>query len=220
VGGVGRIGPPLPELLVALTFDAEHPSRPHCPPGVTERILSILSEADVRGTFFLQGRWVTAHPGTARSIAEAGHVVGNHSHHHGRFSALTPEGIGEDLALAGDAIREATGAEPKPWFRFPFGDGEDSPQIAEAIRTAGYRHVGWHVDPNDWDDARSAEDVESAVLKGVRAHGGGAIVLLHGWPASTALALPKIVSGLRSEGARLVGLDELDSRPSGTYPRS
>ena len=146
--------------------------------------------------------------------------MGNHSHHHGRFSALTPAGVGEDLALARDAIRETTGAEPKPWFRFPFGDGEDSPEIAEAIRAAGYRHVGWHVDPNDWDDARSAEDVERAVLEGVRAHGNGAVVLLHGWPATTALALPKLVGELRDEGARLVGVDELDSVPSRAAPRS
>jgi len=207
-------------LRVALTFDAEHPSRPHCPPGVTEWILAILSEADTRATFFLQGRWVTAHPDTARSIAQAGHLVGNHSHHHGRFSALTPAGIEDDLALAGDAIREVTGTEPKPWFRFPFGDGDDSPQIAEALRAAGYRHVGWHVDPNDWDDARSAEDIEGAVLEGVRAHGDGAVVLLHGWPATTALALSKIVSELRDQGARLVGLDELDSMPSAAAPRS
>jgi peptidoglycan-N-acetylglucosamine deacetylase len=205
---------------VALTFDAEHPSRPHCPPGVTERILAILSEVDARATFFLQGRWVTAHPVSARSIVQAGHVVGNHSHHHGRFSALTPEGIADDLALAEVAIEEATGAQPKPWFRFPFGDGDDSTHIAGVLRTAGYRHVGWHVDPNDWDDARSAEDVERAVLDGVRAHGDGAIVLLHGWPASTALALPKLLSGLRGEGARLVGVDELDSLPSGTAARS
>jgi peptidoglycan/xylan/chitin deacetylase (PgdA/CDA1 family) len=80
--------------------------------------------------------------------------------------------------------------------------------------------VGWHVDPNDWDDTRSADDVERAVLEGVRAHGDGAVVLLHGWPASTGLALPKLVSGLRGEGARLVGIDELDSLPSATTPRS
>jgi peptidoglycan/xylan/chitin deacetylase (PgdA/CDA1 family) len=208
------------ELRVALTFDAEHPSRPHCPPGVTERILSILSEADARATFFLQGRWATAYPATARSIAQAGHVVGNHSHHHGLFSSLIPERIGDDLARAEDVIREAAGAEPRPWFRFPFGDGEDSTEIAEALRTAGYRHVGWHVDPNDWDDARSAEDVAGAVLEGVRAQGDGAVVLLHGWPASTALALPTIVSGLRWEGARLVGIDELDTLPSTSSPRS
>src|SRR2546427_10175880 len=105
------------EPRIALTFDAEHPSRPHCPPGVTERILSTLAEAGVRATFFLQGRWVTAQPQVARSVAEAGHLVGNHSHYHARFSLLSLEGIGEDLARAEEAIRDSTGAEPRPWVR-------------------------------------------------------------------------------------------------------
>jgi peptidoglycan/xylan/chitin deacetylase (PgdA/CDA1 family) len=207
------------ELRVALTFDAEHPSRPHCPPGVTERILSTLSAAGVRATFFLQGRWVSAQPNLARSIAHAGHLIGNHSHYHARFSFLSPQGIEDDLARAEEVIREATGVESQPWFRFPFGDGEDSPEIGESLRAAGYRHVGWHVDPNDWDDAKTAQGLELAVREGALAQGDGAVVLLHGWPATTALALPMIVSKLLAEGVRLVGVDELDSLPSGTTRR-
>ena len=53
---------------VALTFDAEHPDRPHRI-GVTARILSALAGADVRASFFLQGRWVEANRELARDIA-------------------------------------------------------------------------------------------------------------------------------------------------------
>jgi peptidoglycan-N-acetylglucosamine deacetylase len=207
------------EVRVALTFDAEHPSRPHCPPGVTERILSTLSEAGVRATFFLQGRWVSAQPDLARSITEAGHLIGNHSHYHARFSFLSPEGIREDLERAERAIREDTGADPRPWFRFPFGDGEGDAAVAEVLRGAGYRHVGWHVDPNDWDPAQSALGVERAVAEKAVAHGDGAVVLLHAWPVTTAEALPRIVDALRASGTRLVGLDELTTLPSGTIAR-
>jgi peptidoglycan/xylan/chitin deacetylase (PgdA/CDA1 family) len=42
---------------VALTFDAEHPDRPHRP-GVTAGLLDVLAERDVPSTWFLQGRWV------------------------------------------------------------------------------------------------------------------------------------------------------------------
>jgi len=52
---------------VALTFDAEHPDRPHRP-GVTEEILDVLADRAVSATWFLQGRWVEALP--AWSIAE------------------------------------------------------------------------------------------------------------------------------------------------------
>ena len=197
------------EVRVALTFDAEHPSRPHCPPGNEERLLRSLAEARARATFFVQGRWATAHPHLAEAIAEAGHVLGNHSHYHASFPLLTPDGVRADLLQAHEAIALTTGADARPWFRFPFGDGEDDAGLASALASFGYRNIAWHVDPNDWDAARSPGDVEEAVVRGALAHGDGAIVLLHAWPATTAEALPRILGRLQAAGARLVTLDEL-----------
>ena len=85
------------DLRVALTFDAEHPSRPHCPPDATERLLATLAAREVRATFFVQGRWATAYPAVARRIATDGHLVGNHSHYHARLSTLTADGVVADL---------------------------------------------------------------------------------------------------------------------------
>jgi peptidoglycan/xylan/chitin deacetylase (PgdA/CDA1 family) len=197
------------EVRVALTFDAEHPSRAHSSPGTVDRILATLAGAEVRATFFVQGRWATAYPGPARAIAEGGHLVGNHSHYHARYTGLSPRGVLDDLSMAEEAVRTVTGAEVRPWFRFPFGDGDGEAALAELLASAGYRHVGWHVDPNDWDEGRSAADVQRLVLDGVAAAGDGAIVLLHGWPTSTARALPAILEGLAEAEARLVTVDEL-----------
>jgi hypothetical protein len=49
----------------------------------------------------------------------------------------------------------------------------------------------------DWREDRTAEDVESAVVDGVRAHGDGAVVVLHTWPRPTGQALPAILQRLR-----------------------
>jgi DNA-binding transcriptional regulator YhcF (GntR family) len=67
-----------PAGRVALTFDAEHPDRPTST-GVTERLLELLERLAVPATFFVQGRWAEACPGTARRIVEGGHAVGSHS---------------------------------------------------------------------------------------------------------------------------------------------
>jgi len=203
---------------VALTFDAEHPSRPHAAPDTDRRIQAALEEAGAPATFFLQGRWATAHPDRARAIATGGHLVGNHSHYHASFPLLTEEGLRSDLARAEEAIVEATGVDPRPWFRFPFGDGEDMPDITERLSSVGYRHVGWHVDPNDWEPARSAGDVERSVVDGVLARGDGAIVLLHAWPRTTADALPGILAALEAEGARFERLDALPGIPGSDSP--
>jgi peptidoglycan/xylan/chitin deacetylase (PgdA/CDA1 family) len=122
---------------------------------------------------------------------------------------LTDQGLRADVRGAETAIREVLGVEPAPWFRLPFGHGEDDPRILSALDELGYRHVGWDVDGMDWDPSRSVEDLERSVIDGAVAHGDGAIVLLHTWSGTTSLALPRIVEGLRAAGAELVRLTDL-----------
>jgi peptidoglycan-N-acetylglucosamine deacetylase len=193
---------------VALTFDTEFPGRP-APAGAEERILAALAAADARATFFLQGRWVRAYPELARRIAEAGHLVANHSHYHAPMDGLTDELLRRDVRKAEETIRTATGADPRPWFRCPFGDGMDDDRVLAALRELEYEHVGWDVDPLDWEEGRSADAVRQDVLDGVAHHGDGTIVLLHGWPQATAEMLPKLLEELLAGGAELVSVDEL-----------
>lgn len=197
------------ELRVALTFDAEHPSRRQCPPGAAEQILAILAESRVRATFFVQGRWATAYPQVARSIARDGHLVGNHSHSHAPMPDLSDRGLGSDVEEAERSIREVAGVDPRPWFRCPFGDGANDARVLKSLARSGYRNIHWDVAVADWDDERLAGGVENDVVDGVLHHGDGAIVLLHTWPAPTVQALPGIVRRLGSAGARFVTVDEV-----------
>jgi peptidoglycan-N-acetylglucosamine deacetylase len=194
-------------MRVALTFDTEHPGHP-CPAGVLDRILEILAEAHAHSTFFVQGRWASAHPADARRIVERGHVVGNHSHHHAPMDALTEEGFRRDVARAEETIRAVAGVDPKPWFRCPFGAGMDDDRVLSLLRKLGYHHVGWDVDPRDWEEGRTTEELVGRVLDGLRGR-EEAIVLLHSWPGVTAEGLPAIVDGLRSGGADLLDLNGL-----------
>ncbi|HEY2788873.1 MAG TPA: polysaccharide deacetylase family protein [Gaiellales bacterium] len=193
---------------IALTFDTEHWSHPSAA-DVQDRILDVLEGAGVRATFFLQGRWATAYPDCARRIAAAGHLVGNHSHHHAPMDALTDAGIEGDVRKAEAAIRELAGVDPRPWFRCPFGYGHDDPRVLAALERAGYRNQHWDVEPDDWRPERTPADLARLVIDGALAHGDGAVVLLHSWPPATIAALPAILIGLREGGARLVRLDEV-----------
>ena len=197
---------------VALTFDAEHPDRSWCPPGAAERILDVLAGAGIPATFFVQGRWAEAYPATARRIADEGHLVGNHSHHHARSPLFSDRGLREDVDAARDAIVRATGRDPRPWFRCPFGDGADDPRVLAVIAAAGYRHVGWHVEVEDWEPARTPEAIAADAVAGIRQHGDGAVLLLHTWPGGTAEAL-QLVLGDLDEGTRFVTVDALEEVP-------
>lgn len=195
-------------LRVALTFDAEHPDRRN-DGGGARRVLDALARAGVVGTFFLQGRWVQAHPDLAHELADAGHQVGSHSHYHARMHLFHRSGFATDVRAAEAAIRQATGIDPRPWFRLPFGSGARNPQLIEQLAGLGYRHVGWHVEAREWRAHESATSVEERTVAGTLAHGDGVIVLLHTWPDPVGRALPRITSRLRDAGASFVRVDEL-----------
>ena len=197
---------------VALTFDAEHPDRSWCPPDAAERILDVLAGAGIPATFFVQGRWAEAYPATARRIADEGHLVGNHSHHHARSPLFSDRGLREDVDAARDAIVRATGRDPRPWFRFPFGDGADDPRVLAVIAAAGYRHVGWHVEVEDWEPTRTPEAIAADAVGGIRQHGDGAVLLLHTWPGGTVEALPLVLKDLH-DGIRFLTVDALKDVP-------
>ena len=186
---------------VALTFDAEFPDRP-TEPGTTARTLDALGETGVTATVFIQGRWAEAEPALARRIAAEGHLVANHSHHHARMTLLTAAGIVRDVRAAERAIRAATGRDPRPGLRCPFGAGAGTRRVADGLAAIGYVDVGWHVDGHDWAGGTAAR-LEERVIEGTVAHGDGAVVLLHGWPRQTPAALLGIIRRLRDHGAVL-----------------
>jgi peptidoglycan/xylan/chitin deacetylase (PgdA/CDA1 family) len=198
-------------VRVALTVDTELASRPAAPENAA-RVLDVLGHADVRATFFVQGRWASAFPALARRIVDDGHLIGNHTYHHAPLTLMTDEGIRHTVLRAEAVIEPRAGSTLKPWFRCPYGDGEDDPRVLAVLRDLGYRNVPWDVDPHDWrngSDGRGARDVADSVVAGVLAHGDGARVLLHSWPDPTHEALPAILARLRDEGVTLVRLDEL-----------
>ena len=198
-------------MQVALTFDTEFPGRPTSA-GVEDRLLAALAHRGVTATFFLQGRWVRANPDQARRIAAAGHRVANHSNFHAPLNGLDDGMLRYDIRRAEETIRETTGFDPRPWFRCPFGAGMDDERVLAALCELGYRHVGWDVDPQDWNEEHAAADVERLVLEGVRARETDTIVLLHGWPEASAEALPRILSALVADGFELVSVDALETR--------
>ena len=203
-------------MRVALTFDAEHADRPNAV-GI-ERLFEVLAGADARATFFLQGRWIESVPSVTQALLDGRHVIASHGYYHGRMSHLTDQGIADDIRRAQEAICEASGVDPRPWFRCPFGDGASDPRVLAAITAAGYRHVGWHVDSEDWAEEATTEGLERRVREGIRDAGDGAVVLLHGWPAVTPTVVERLLASARDDGVAYVGIDELGQTPVESVP--
>lgn len=192
---------PLPGArVVALTFD-DGPW-----PGQTARVLEILGERGVPATFFMLGHRVKLTPGLARSVAEAGHAIGNHTYGHPRLDKIPTSRVQQEIAGTNGIIRSVTGVRPQ-WFRAPGGHLDD--RVSTVLRAEGLHSALWTVDPQDWRDDATADSIAAQVLSGVRP---GAVVLLHdggGDQSATIDALPRIIDGLRAQGYQFVTLDEL-----------
>ena len=191
-------------MRVALTFDAEHADRPDAV-GM-DRLLEVLAAVGARATFFLQGRWVESVPSVAHALVDGRHVIG------------TDEGIADDVQRAEEAIRTACAVDPRPWFRCPFGDGASDPRVLEAITTAGYRHVGWHVDSEDWAEGATPDGLERRIRDAIAEAGDGAVVLLHGWPAVTPTVVERLFACAADDGIAYVAIDELGMDPVESVP--
>jgi len=201
--------------IVHLTFDAEHPNRPHHREEGAEALLDVLATHGVLATFFLQGRWASANPRVAGRIAQEGHTIGSHSNAHVPMTRLSDHGIAAEISESRERIQDATGVDPKPYFRCPYGDGHEDPRVMAVITGLQYRLVGWDVDPEDWNQAHSAGDLVAAVQAGLSVRSRPApIVLLHTWPALTSSTVQRVIEGYPEDEVAWAPLTEqqLDDR--------
>ena len=149
---------------IALTFD-DGPSES------TPALLELLAELDVKATFFLCGANVRRLPEIARLIVREGHEIGNHSDTHPYLHFRSSAFIREQLAKAQQAIREATGVEPR-YFRAPFGIRWFG--LRQAQRSLGLTGVMWSTIGVDWKWPEAA--IVTHLVQGAR---NGAIFCLH-----------------------------------------
>lgn len=75
----------------------------------TRRLLDLLGEFDVRGTFFVLGWVAERRPELVRDILSAGHEVGIHGYDHRPITAMTPQAFREDIRRAKGIVEDVTG---------------------------------------------------------------------------------------------------------------
>lgn len=106
----------------------------------TTRLLDLLAEHEVRGTFFTLGWVAEKHPQLVRRIAEAGHEVASHGCFHQRVFSLTPEEFSADLKQSKSQLEQASGQRCLG-FRAPsFSIIPGLEWAFDALLEAGYRY--------------------------------------------------------------------------------
>lgn len=203
-------GPPQ-QKRISLTFD-DGPDNLWTP-----RILWVLAQYEVRGTFNCVGQRVEQNPQMLLRIVQQGHMLGNHSYNHPNFTKIPIGEARSQLNYTSDIIQRVAGVRPR-FFRPPYGALNDA--LIRMIAGLGYKILYWNVDSLDWAGL-TAEQVSTNVLS----HAGpGSIILMHfagGVGESledTVQSLPYLIQTLRKEGYTFVTIADLLHEPAYAPP--
>lgn len=196
---------PTTQHVVALTFDAGANA------DAIPKILAALRAAGVPGTFFLTGTWVKLFPQQAAEVGAA-YPVGSHSMTHPYFTKLSGTQITGQLTDAEAAIKAATGRDPRPLFRFPYGDRDA--RTRTVVNADGYVSVLWTVDTLGWEGTSGGQSVASVTQRVMANLQPGEIVLMHvgSHPTDHSTldgdALPAVIARIKAAGYGFVTIPQ------------
>ena len=147
-----------------LTFD-DGPT-----PEITQWTLDTLSKYNAKATFFCIGENVTKHPDIFKSVAQAGHTIGNHTFNHLKGWRTNTEQYVDNTLKAQQVIKPNSNG----LFRPPFGKIKRSQ--AKQLLSKGYQIVMWSVLSYDWEVKVTQEQCLKNVIKHATS---GSIVVFH-----------------------------------------
>lgn len=135
--------------------------------------LEALLDRDIPAVWFCLGDSLESNPAPALRAIEGGHLVGNHSYSHERFSDRSLERCLEEIdrtdAIIDELYARADVERPTKAFRFPYGDEgsadgadpEKAAAIQSALRDLGYAKPAFDGISYDWyRNGRYPDDVD------------------------------------------------------------
>jgi peptidoglycan/xylan/chitin deacetylase (PgdA/CDA1 family) len=196
---------------VVLTFD-DGPW-----PTNTRAVLEALAQQCVKAIFFPIGKHALWHPEILKEVAAAGHTIGGHTWSHaslatgaksrprrGEKKAEPEQSMSsrtiEEIEKGFSAVKLALGADPAPFFRFPYL--KDPKEAVEYLGTRNIAIFSHDLDSFDFK-MHKPEDVVKSVMTKLERKGKG-IILMHDFQQATAKAVPTILSELKAKGYKVV----------------
>ncbi len=179
----------------------------------SQSVVDALMESDTPATMFPMGWWAETHPEYLIQLNDAGFVIGTHGDQQLFLTKISDDAIAEDVLDSVDAIESVIERDLDQLFT-PYAADTD-PRVRSIVSSLGLLPVGWNVSANDFGADATEAGVYDRIMDNVYP---GAIIELHlDGPAtgvSTALALPRIIDDLETEGYEFVTVPEL-SLPCG-----
>ncbi|MDO4189139.1 MAG: polysaccharide deacetylase family protein [Lachnospiraceae bacterium] len=194
---------------VYLTFDDG-------PSSNTAKILDILDEHGVKGTFFVVGRLSDTTTPMYKRIVNEGHAIGMHSYTH-KYNEIyaDKDSFVYDVEKIQSLIYEQTGVMSK-LYRFPGGSSNrvsrtDMSELVKELEKRDIKYFDWNVVSGDASSTYglSKEEIVRRCTQGALLE-EEAVILMHDLPekATTVAALPEIIEYFQSIGVEILPLSE------------
>ncbi|MGB6130159.1 MAG: glycosyltransferase [Acidobacteriaceae bacterium] len=202
---------------VALTFD-DGPD-----PVWTPKILDVLNQYHVHGTFMVIGAEALDNVGLLKRYIADGEEIGNHTFTHPDISEISPQQLELQLNWTERLFAAELGIQPL-YFRPPYSidqepDTNDEAAPAYRIQQMGYTIIGDKIDTDDWNEHphKSPQEITDSVLQQLQEMKTltwmrGSIILMHdggGNRSATVAALPLLITTLRAKGYKFVQVSDL-----------
>lgn len=189
------------EKLVALTFD-DGPSQ------YTEKILDVLEKADVKASFFWQGKNLAGYVEVIKRSILAGHTIANHSWNHPHSAGYSTQVLWQQQVLRTNIEMESLFGFTPRFYRPPYGEVSD--EQVEFLEEKGMKVMLWSVDSRDWNpETNSIKHIQSEIINHQHEE---MITLMHdsgGNRQNTVDALPSIIEHYKNQGYHFVNLQTL-----------
>lgn len=105
-----------------------------------DRILEMLSEHEIKATFFTLGWIAERYPGVVRSIVAAGHELASHGYGHQRATDLSRAEFDSDIRRAKAILEELSSAAVVGYRAPSFSIGSKNLWTLDSLARAGYRY--------------------------------------------------------------------------------
>jgi cellulose synthase/poly-beta-1,6-N-acetylglucosamine synthase-like glycosyltransferase/peptidoglycan/xylan/chitin deacetylase (PgdA/CDA1 family)/spore germination protein YaaH len=192
-------------------------------PKWTPKILDVLKQKHVKGTFMIIGEEAAQNVNLLQRIVREGNEIGNHTWSHPDISDISQRQVDLQVKLTESLFSSKLGVQPL-YFRPPYDIDEEPETDDQAapvvpIQNEGYIVVGNKIDTDDWLEHphKSPEEIAQSVLNQLqimktKPQFRGSVILMHdggGDRSATVAALPYLIDTLRAHGYTFVPVSAL-----------
>ncbi len=192
-------------------------------PRWTPKILDVLKEKHVKGTFFLIGDEAADNIGLMQRIVREGNEIGSHTWTHPDISVISNRQLDLEINLTERLFEAKLGLQPL-YFRPPYDNDEEPETDDEAapvvrIQRDGLTIIGSKIDTNDWNEnpRKTPQEIIDSVLNQLNTMKAkpqfrGSIILMHdggGNRSETVESLGPLIDALRAHGYEFVPVSAL-----------